>query len=117
MEKSTRRPDIFTARLRKAREIRGLDQSVLAERAGLQPSAISHFETGARKPSFDNLRRLADALDVTTDYLLGRVDDIDSYAGADRLHRHFEKMTSADRQTAEDILKLLASKSTKRSAA
>ena len=40
-----------------------------------QASAISHFETGTRKPSFDNLRRLADALDVTTDYLLGRVKD------------------------------------------
>jgi transcriptional regulator with XRE-family HTH domain len=115
MPKSTPRPDIFPARLRKAREIRGLGQGVLAHRAGLQPSAISHFETGARKPSFDNLRRLANALDVTTDYLLGRVDDIDSHAGADRLYRHFERMTSADRETAEEILRVLANKSTKRS--
>ena len=62
---------VFPDRLRNAREYRGLTQGELAERAGLQPSAISHFETGARKPSFDNLRLLADTLDVATDYLLG----------------------------------------------
>ncbi|MFZ3324999.1 MAG: helix-turn-helix transcriptional regulator [Methylocella sp.] len=28
----------------------------------MQASAISHFENDNRKPSFDNLRRLADAL-------------------------------------------------------
>ena len=44
----------------------------LAERTGFHPSAVPHFETGQRAPSFDNLKRLADALDVTTDYLLGR---------------------------------------------
>ena len=67
--------DIFPDRLRNAREIRDLTQSELSTRSGLQPSAISHFEAGTRKPSFENLRRLATALEVTTDYLLGRVDD------------------------------------------
>ena len=56
---------VFPERLRKAREYRGLSQGELATKAALQPSAISHFETGARKPSFDNLRLLADTLDVT----------------------------------------------------
>jgi transcriptional regulator with XRE-family HTH domain len=65
--------DIFPSRLRAAREIRGLNQRDLAEKAGMQGSAMSHFETGGGKPSFDNLRRLADALDVATDQ--GSVDD------------------------------------------
>ena len=73
-------------------------------------SAISHFETGTRKPSFDNLRRIADALEVTTDYLLGRVTDAQALAGADRLHRHLDRLTSDDREIAEDFLKLLADK-------
>jgi transcriptional regulator with XRE-family HTH domain len=42
--------EIFCARLREARELRDLSQSELAERAKLQPSAISHFESGTRKP-------------------------------------------------------------------
>jgi transcriptional regulator with XRE-family HTH domain len=101
---------VFPERLRAAREKRGLSQGELAARAGLQASAISHFETGSRKPSFDNLRRLADALNVTTDYLLGRVTEAEALAGADKLHRHLERLTSADRDIAEDFLKLLASK-------
>ncbi|MGN8546962.1 helix-turn-helix domain-containing protein [Bradyrhizobium sp. 13971] len=55
---------VFPDRLKSARDLRGLNQDQLAKRSGLQGSAISHFETGTRKPSFDNLRRLADALGV-----------------------------------------------------
>lgn len=35
--------------------------------------SVSHFETGHRFPNAESLRRLADALGVSTDYLLGRV--------------------------------------------
>jgi transcriptional regulator with XRE-family HTH domain len=48
-----------------------MTQGDLATRASLPVSAISHFEIGDRKPSLDNFRRLADALNVTADYLLG----------------------------------------------
>ncbi len=65
-------PEDFGERLRKVRESKGLNQAQLAEKSGLQPSAVSHFELGRRSPSFDNLKRLADALSVTIDYLLGR---------------------------------------------
>ena len=114
MEESTPITGRFPERLRAAREKRDLSQGELAKRSGMQASAISHFETGARKPSFDNLRRLADALDVTTDYLLGRVTDTDALAGADRLYRHFDLLTSEDRDMAEDFLKLLSKRATKR---
>jgi transcriptional regulator with XRE-family HTH domain len=103
--------DIFPQRLRAARETRGLTQGELAERAGLQPSAISHFETGARKPSFDNLRRLADALEATTDYLLGRVSGLTGLAtGAEKLHRHYGQLTSGDREVADRMMEFLAEK-------
>lgn len=108
MTKSIPPSDVFPERLRSARQTRELNQEALAKRANLQPSAISHFETGTRKPSFDNLRRLADALDVTTDYLLGRVDEMQDVAGADRLHRHLDQMSSADREIAEEFLEMLA---------
>ena len=110
MCKSRRPSEAFPGRLRDAREKRGLKQAGLAHRARLQVSAISHFETGTRKPSFDNLRRLADALDVTTDYLLGRVTDTQALQGADRLHRHLDRLTANDRDIAEDFLTMLANK-------
>src|SRR5271170_3750901 len=114
MSESSRPSDIFPLRLRQARELRDLNQGALAEKAGMQASAISHFETGTRKPSFDNLRRLADALDVTTDYLLGRAKDLDGLAGADRLHRHYDRLTSDDRDVAESFMELLAKKAESR---
>lgn len=108
MSESSRSLATFPDRLREARERRRLNQGELAERAGLQASAISHFETGTRKPSFDNLRRLSDALEVTTDYLLGRVDRPEALAGADRLHRDIERLSAADRTIAEGIIRQLA---------
>ena len=88
--------------------MRGLDQSALAEKSGLPPSSISHFEAGSRKPSFENLRRLANALEVTADYLLGRVDDPEAYADADPLYRDFKNLSSDDREIAQSFMKSLA---------
>jgi transcriptional regulator with XRE-family HTH domain len=65
----------FKDRLRRAREKRGMSQAELGTKTGLKPAAVSHFETGQRSPSFDNLRKLADALNVSVDYLLGRIDE------------------------------------------
>ena len=101
---------VFPLRLRIAREYRGWNQGELATRADLQPSAISHFETGTRKPSFDNLHLLAETLDVTIDYLLGRVDEFKALSGADRLHRHYENLDSSDRKMADDLINMLANR-------
>jgi transcriptional regulator with XRE-family HTH domain len=100
--------DLFPARLRQAREIRGVSQQQLAEAAKLPPSSISHFESGSRKPSFDNLRRLANALDVTTDYLIGRVDQPNAIGAAERIHRHLKNVSARDVPLAEEFLKMLA---------
>lgn len=105
--------DVFSSRLKFARNLRDLSQGELAEKSGLQPSAVSHFETGTRKPSFDNLRRLADSLKVTTDYLLGRVDTVEALAGPDKLHRDYSLLSSDDREVADQMLALLAAKAKK----
>jgi len=108
---STKPSEIFKERLRAAREFRELSQGELAKRAGLQASAVSHFETGTRKPSFDNLKRLADALRVTTDYLLGRTDDMEASAtSADKLHRHYSGLSAEYQEMADDFIEMLASK-------
>lgn len=111
MSESSTPTEHFPQRLRSARMARNLSQSDLARRADLQASAVSHFETGTRKPSFDNLRRLADALRVTTDYLLGRSDLMDASAAAvDRLHRHYAGLSSEHQEMADDFVQMLARK-------
>lgn len=113
---STKKPsEIFPERLQKSRDLRQLSKAALAEKAGLPASSISHFEAGSRKPSFDNLRKLAQALNVSTDYLLGRADDLldDAAAPADPLYRDFKKLSDGDRELARDFMDMLAKRSRK----
>ena len=98
----------FQKRLKMARAMRQWNQSELAEKANLPPSSIAHFEIGSRKPSFDNLRRLAIALKVTTDYLLGRVDSPEMSESGDPLFRDFSKLAGNDLELARDFVKMLA---------
>ena len=58
-------------KLRQIRELRKLTQAQLAARAGMQPSAINHFESGRREPSLSNFIRLYKALRVGPGILLG----------------------------------------------
>jgi transcriptional regulator with XRE-family HTH domain len=109
--------DEFGNILRKVREEKGLGQYELAERAGLHLSAISHFEAGRRAPSFDNLKRLADALSVTVDYLLGRQMETESAGPAvQQLFRNFEQLSAADQDTVMSFAEMLAAKHRQRQA-
>jgi transcriptional regulator with XRE-family HTH domain len=96
--------DQFGARLAQAREKRELSQADLARKAGLQPAAIGHFERGRRKPSFANVRALAKALNVSSDYLLGRTEDL---KGATTAFRGEEDLTDADRERIQMMINVM----------
>lgn len=73
--------DVFANRLRKARKHKGLSQQRLANACGAPPNipipsreAISQWESATTRPSFEYIARLATALDVSADYLLGLSD-------------------------------------------
>jgi transcriptional regulator with XRE-family HTH domain len=102
--------DVFSERLRNAREMRRLTQIELGTKANLPSTSIAHFEAGSRKPSFDNLRKLAEALEVTTDYLLGRVAEPSMAEAGDVLFRDIGKLSEYDRRIAENFLKMLTNK-------
>jgi len=108
---------LFSRRLRAARAMRGLSQANLAERTRLQQTAVSHYESGTRRPSLRNLRRLAEALEVTTDYLVGHTDDpTPQPSTGEPLFRDFGLLSNADRELARELVAQLARR-TKRSKA
>jgi transcriptional regulator with XRE-family HTH domain len=51
---------------------RGLKASQITKDTGIPGSSLSEWKTGVRQPSYDNLLRLADYLEVSIDELLGR---------------------------------------------
>ena len=109
MRQSMRTRELFRRRLRAARDLRELSQSELAARAGLQQAAVSHYESGSRRPSLANLRKLGEALEVTTDYLLGRCRDPGSPPSTDEpLLLDFQRLTASDREIARDLVAGLA---------
>ena len=63
---------IFSKRLRSEREKLGLKQKEMAEKLNMPSNTYNGYETGKRLPALDIARDIADALNVTTDYLLGR---------------------------------------------
>ena len=56
---------VFGKRIKELRERKKLTQEKLAEKAGLDLQTISRIETGYYFTSFENLEKLANALDVT----------------------------------------------------
>ena len=62
----------FATRLFSRRVHLGLTQHQLGIMADLSGQWICHFESGRRRPNIDNLVKLASALGVSTDWLLGR---------------------------------------------
>ena len=62
-------------KIRELRKERGLNQDQLAELASLNRVTIAKYESGRVEPGAHALSRIADALEVSTDVLLGRSDE------------------------------------------
>ena len=64
--------DIFVTQLRKAMFLRGMKQVELSRATGLTDSQISSWYNGRYRPNAEAMTKIAAALGVTTDYLLGK---------------------------------------------
>lgn len=65
---------ILSERLKQTRLDLHYTQKQVAEACGLTKNAITNYESGFREPSIDVLIKLCNYLDVSADYLIGRVD-------------------------------------------
>lgn len=69
-----RKMNRFSERLRELRIEKGLSRRQLAEMLDTLPRNISYWELGQRECNFDMLLKIAEVLDVSVDYLLGKTD-------------------------------------------
>lgn len=100
--------EIFPHRLKAIRELRQYSQVKLGQEANMPASSIAHFEAGSRKPSFDTLRKLARALEVTTDYLLGTSDEGPGSApSGNALFRDIERLSGEDIELTKKFVAML----------
>jgi len=85
--------EAFPLQLKRAREARKVTQQELCKLA--ETPSIAQFETGARLPSAENIVKLAKALKVRTDFLLGVDNAI-----------YWDGITQAQLETLETLLQL-----------
>ena len=65
---------IFIERLKQLREAKNLTQLRLAMELNVSQETISGYEIGKAVPPAEMLIKLADTLDTSVDYILGRTD-------------------------------------------
>jgi transcriptional regulator with XRE-family HTH domain len=109
-------------RLRQARELAGLTQAELGARVGVEQPSISAFETGSAMPELPTLKKLAQSVEESVDFLahgsrtevareLQTFTESIMSALARRAWKSAARLTEAERlQAAEEIAALLEAK-------
>jgi len=83
-------------RIRLTRQQKKISQTELAEISGVNKKSLSRYELGTSIPPADALKQIADALGVSTDYLLSD----DSVVIKDKeLFKKFEVLQNIDDET------------------
>ena len=65
----------FSERLKNLRKQAHLTQVDVAEKLGISQPAYASWERGAKKPTQDNLVKIAQVLNVSIDYLVGNSEE------------------------------------------
>ena len=65
----------FSERLKDLRKQARLTQVDVAEKLGISQPAYASWERGAKKPTQDNLVKIAQIINVSVDYLVGNSDE------------------------------------------
>jgi transcriptional regulator with XRE-family HTH domain len=64
----------FAERLLTLRKEKKIAQGELAKKVGIHPNILGRYERGETTPNIDMASKLADALDISLDYLVGKTD-------------------------------------------
>lgn len=83
--------NVFADRFKARRIQLGLSQLELSNKLNIQRTTITNYEKGNIMPTSDNLPEIAQVLNVSVDYLLGRTDYINK-----------QEMTSQIRKSLKD---------------
>lgn len=70
---------MFASRLRMAREKRNHSQTSLGELIDVAPQHVQRWEAGRHMPNLETIGRIAKALNVSSDFLLGLTSEMDAY--------------------------------------
>lgn len=105
---------MLAKRLRELREEHNYTQQEVGEMIGLKKASYGAYERDLNVPDAKTLLKLADIFDVTTDYLLGRVDNKKQLYGLSeeekKLVEIVKTLTPKQTESLTDTLNMLIKK-------
>ncbi|MBA55197.1 MAG: transcriptional regulator [Pseudomonadales bacterium] len=97
----------FGARLKGLRKQKNWSQKELAALVDIRFQQLNKYESGLNIPPAGMLIKLADALNVSVDYLLtGNVDEAEPLANS-RLFRRFQELEAMAQEDQETVIKVI----------
>lgn len=93
----------FSERLRALRKMQQETQENAANGMGISRGMLSNYELGTREPDFAMLCHIADYYAVTTDYLLGRSDEMRGSVSSPE-SEIWNQVTLLSNQSQQDLL-------------
>ncbi|MBM7647048.1 transcriptional regulator with XRE-family HTH domain [Scopulibacillus daqui] len=111
---------ILSERLKQLRKEKKKTQQDIADYLGITRPAYTAYERGYRQPDYKTLEKLADCYDVSTDYLLGRIDNpkgiqIQPGRGKDNLFFwNLEDLDEEDIQHVKETIEFLRKRARKK---
>lgn len=82
--------------LKELRKEKKLTQTELASKLDISQKSYSNWESGKAEPTLDNIIKLANILDTTTDFLLGRTN-ID-FGNDSKVYEEYKKLLSQNKK-------------------
>ena len=77
----------FAERLKTLRKQVKLTQAQIAEKLNISQQAYASWERGVKKPTQENLVKIAQVLNVSVDYLVGNLEELDELDNIELLFR------------------------------
>jgi transcriptional regulator with XRE-family HTH domain len=107
--KNTKPSSSFGLRLKEAREAKSLNKDKLGKLVKVHYSQIGRYERGEASPSADVLKKIANALDVSTDYLMnGTTADLAAENIQDKtLINQFNRISELSEENKTVVSKLI----------
>lgn len=105
----------FASRLKQLRTQRNLSQTELAKQVGVHYNHIGRYERGQSKPTAQTLTRLAEALSVSTDFLMeGNANEAAKATFQDRellmQFKQVEQLNEQDKHLVKEFLNAFLTK-------
>ena len=106
---------VISDRIKRRRQAMKMSQAELAKKSGLTPGTVCGIEQGLRASASTSLLKLADVLQVSTDYLLGRkqaldLGDLSQDPKVFNLLKIYSVLPEWDREKVEEYAQLLGTK-------